>query len=369
MAKISVIVPVYNVSRWLRACLDSLLGQTLREIEIICVDDKSPDDSLEILREYEKKDPRIKVIAHETNMGVSAARNTGIKNSSAPLIMFCDGDDAYTSKMCEKMLNAVESSGADCAACLAEMIVADDFAGKGRAHCRRFNLSGLVENPGTENILETNVTAWSKIYRRELIEKYGLEFPFGLYYEDSPFWFAYASVCGKIFYIHEDLYLYNRHGGTITSNTAAGSLNRYSDLIRGAGWLYEFLNSRGLYEKKFDFYWAVFKTLLSWSLGGNNLSEQDMKNAYRVARHIIETAGGAQKTGLSGREIDLIHNERFFGFTRVKKLFGLPAVKITGSVRRIKYKFFGVLVWKIKYSEEKKSHYLLGFIKIRSAKL
>lgn len=89
----SVIVPVYNVAGEIKRCLDSLLGQTLREIEILCIDDKSTDNSLEILRDYEKKDSRIKIIALEKNCGVSVARNQGLAIASGEYIGFVDPDD------------------------------------------------------------------------------------------------------------------------------------------------------------------------------------------------------------------------------------------------------------------------------------
>ena len=96
--KVSVILPVYNVSEYLRQCMDSIVGQTLKDIEIICVDDGSTDDSLEILKEYEAKDKRVKVI-EQKNAGAGAARNNGLAIATGEYLSFLDSDDIL-SRIC-----------------------------------------------------------------------------------------------------------------------------------------------------------------------------------------------------------------------------------------------------------------------------
>ena len=91
--KVSVIIPAYNVAPYLPRCLDSLLNQTLHDIEIICIDDKSTDNSLEVLREYEQKDKRIKVISLKKNSGAPTARNAGIDAAPGEFMGFVDADD------------------------------------------------------------------------------------------------------------------------------------------------------------------------------------------------------------------------------------------------------------------------------------
>ena len=102
--KVSVIVPVYNTEKYLRRCLDSLVNQTLDDIEIIIIDDKSPDNSALIIDEYKKKyDNKIKVIHNKTNKGIGYNRNIGIKKSSGKYIMFIDSDDYLDRSACEKL--------------------------------------------------------------------------------------------------------------------------------------------------------------------------------------------------------------------------------------------------------------------------
>ena len=101
--KVSVVVPIYDVEDYLGTCLDSLINQTLREIEIICVNDGSHDGSLDIIKEYAKKDSRIKIV-DQKNGGLSAARNSGLKIVSSPFVMFCDPDDSLIWKCVKKCL-------------------------------------------------------------------------------------------------------------------------------------------------------------------------------------------------------------------------------------------------------------------------
>ena len=112
MPKISVIIPVYNAEQYLRKCLDSVVSQTFRDIEIICVDDGSTDGSGAILDEYAAKDNRI-VVIHQANAGVAAARNTGLKSAQGEYLAFLDSDDAYNPQLCELAYNRACQSGAD----------------------------------------------------------------------------------------------------------------------------------------------------------------------------------------------------------------------------------------------------------------
>jgi len=115
--KVSVIVPVYNCEAFLPQCIDSLRAQTLSELELIFVCDASPDGSLAILREAEKADSRIRVIAFETNRGVSAARNAGLDVTSGEYVIFCDSDDWIEPQMYERLYRMAQEKDADIAFC------------------------------------------------------------------------------------------------------------------------------------------------------------------------------------------------------------------------------------------------------------
>ena len=109
MPKISVIIPVYNVEKYLSRCLDSVCSQTFNDIEIICINDCSPDNSAEILQEYAEKDKRIRIINKEKNGGLSAARNSGFAVATGEYIYFLDSDDWIELDFLEKMYFAITS--------------------------------------------------------------------------------------------------------------------------------------------------------------------------------------------------------------------------------------------------------------------
>ena len=110
--KVSVIIPVYNVEKYLGPCLDSILGQTLNNIEVICVDDGSTDRSLDILREYEKRDARVKVLT-QPNTNAGAARNKGIQQARGEYLSFLDSDDHFDPTMLEKCAARMDQDGSD----------------------------------------------------------------------------------------------------------------------------------------------------------------------------------------------------------------------------------------------------------------
>ena len=116
MSKVSIIIPVYNAEAYLRQCLDSVVNQTLREIEIVCVDDGSTDGSAAILEEYAAKDVRITIIKQE-NAGVNVARKEGLKLATGEWITFCDADDWLEQDAIAEMVNVAKQEDADCVCC------------------------------------------------------------------------------------------------------------------------------------------------------------------------------------------------------------------------------------------------------------
>ena len=124
---ISIIIPVYNVSGYLVRALTSIVNQTLQNIEILCVDDCSTDNSLKILEDFSKKDTRIKIFKHDKNLGVSCTRNTALKHAKADYLMFLDPDDYVASKFCEKMYEAITKNDLDLVVCGVNVEIASDM--------------------------------------------------------------------------------------------------------------------------------------------------------------------------------------------------------------------------------------------------
>ena len=212
--ELSVIVPVYNVEQYLSDCLDSLTKQTLKDIQIICVDDGSTDGSLDILKKFAAKDKRITIV-NKKNGGLSSARNAGLAKCNTKFVMFCDSDDSYAPEMCETMLNAIKNSEADFAACGVDVIYLADEALKASddeyyriKYCGKYKLNKNI-------IHNTDVSTGDKIYRMDLINKYDIKFPEGLNNEDFYFHNAYAAISKTVFFVDEKLYRYTRREGSI----------------------------------------------------------------------------------------------------------------------------------------------------------
>ena len=167
---ISIIVPIYNVEAYLERCLDSLVGQTYSNIEIILVDDGSTDHCPEICDIWERKDPRIKVI-HKENGGLSDARNVGIKKVSGDYIIFVDSDDWLHRDMIKILADIRMETNADIVECKAKKVteyVKDDSINFKEINIRQFSSREALEALIDENILKQ--TVWNKLYKKDVID-------------------------------------------------------------------------------------------------------------------------------------------------------------------------------------------------------
>ncbi|MGL5568829.1 MAG: glycosyltransferase family 2 protein [Cetobacterium sp.] len=199
--KISIVVPVYNVEKYLKRCIDSILAQTFKEFELIIINDGASDNSSKILDEYSKIDERIKVI-HKKNEGCSAARNDGIKLSKAEYIGFVDGDDYIEPKMYEKLYNQIKKNeNVDMIEC-------------------GVKINNLLTKE-KEIILPKvySSAVWSKLFKLKIIKKYNIYFPMNTYMgEDLAFIEKYVFVSKDIFYVKEALYNYHLNEGSVSIN-------------------------------------------------------------------------------------------------------------------------------------------------------
>ncbi len=187
MKSVSVIIPVYNVEKYLPKCLDSVVGQTYKNLEIVCVNDGSPDNSAEILENYAKKDSRIKIITQK-NEGLSGARNTGINAATGDYTVFLDSDDWIDTDTVENAVSVAEKNSSDVVMWGYVREFADKSLEKkifdgdkifGENECREIHrrLAGLTgaELASPENT-DAIVTAWGKLYKTDIIKKNCLKF-------------------------------------------------------------------------------------------------------------------------------------------------------------------------------------------------
>lgn len=248
--KVSVIVPVYNVAAYLGQCLDSLLAQTLRDIEIICVDDGSTDGSCRIIEEYAKKDRRIRAV-HMENAGAGAARNKGMEWASGEYLHFCDPDDYVDDTILHKLYKAVAKNGADISLCRWTRF--DDATGRDEPP---FQFAG-----GVRKLLDAGKTVVQprevnealfimagygpvcKLFRRKFIEDKKLRFQEIRRTNDMCFVASALANANKIVFVDESLYHYRKgiKSATSTDSLAAS----FCTALEG---LKARLVSDGLYE-------------------------------------------------------------------------------------------------------------------------
>lgn len=246
---ISIIIPIFNSEKTLSRCLDSILLQTYRDIEIICVDDGSSDGSFEILQEYKKKDSRI-VCIKQTNGGVSSARNAGLSIANGLWVGFIDPDDYIDRRMFEELI-ALMKDDIDLSGCGTSL----EYEAWGELKKRdqsyfQVNLGIDVRiQPGL--LKEINGSVCNKLFRNEIIKKNDLKFPVGTWYEDAYFTWCYLTVSRKMSFTSEKLYHYVRYSDSIMGATFRKSA-RALDHFRISIFAYEFLRKTENYSKYLD---------------------------------------------------------------------------------------------------------------------
>lgn len=247
MVKVSIIVPVYNTEKYLRECLDSLVGQTLKDIEIIAVNDGSQDNSLRILEEYGAKDERIKIINQE-NAGPSAVRNRGIGLATGEFVGFVDSDDWVSLDFYEKLYLTAVSNGAD--------IAYGGIATRGAKKDRNYICPKKVEvfestRDKLIHLLKSgqHCYVWNKIYNREKLVASEITFLEGRTYEDM-FWSPkIIELLGKSVSV-PDVFYYYRCNMTSIVNTTMGDEKKMRDFKEAISFRDEFMKK---YEIKKEF--------------------------------------------------------------------------------------------------------------------
>ncbi len=220
MPKVSVIVPVYNVEKYLKRCINSILNQTLQDIEIIFVDDGSTDSSKIIIEEklnlYREK---IKYYYKE-NGGLSSARNYGIPYARGEYIAFLDSDDYIEPTMYEEMYNVAKKENSDMVEC--DFIW--EYPDKQKYDC------GQIYNDKKEALEKARVVAWNKLIKREILEKEKIEFPFGLRYEDVEFFYKLVPSLNKISFVKKFFIHYVQRDNSIVNTQNSKTMDIFKVL-------------------------------------------------------------------------------------------------------------------------------------------
>lgn len=226
--KVSVIVPVYNVEKFIDKCLNSLVKQSLKEIEIIVVNDGSPDNSQKIIDKYVKKYPdKIKSYIKE-NGGQGSARNYGLEKANGEYIGYVDSDDFVEKDMYKKLYNKAKENNYDIVVC-GNYNVSEDYQNK--------NIDTFINNYNTdlENIFFGKMAVWNKIYKRDILIKNKLEFKEKVWYEDLAFTLKAIMNSNTFAFIDEPLYDYLiREGSTMNNSNVQRNLeilDAFNDIL------------------------------------------------------------------------------------------------------------------------------------------
>lgn len=230
MQKVSIIVPIYKVETYLPQCIDSIINQTYKNIELILVDDASPDNCGKICDDYASRDARI-IVIHQENGGLSGARNAGVAIATGEYVMFVDGDDYLSENAVSIVVSAMESKQLDCLMFNVNLIDGD---------CKRLIgqqsfddvCDGLafLERMTNANVLW--VMVWLYCYRRSILTEYALQFKTGIVGEDEHFTPRAVLFCKRVTYIDKPLYNYVKRPDSITTTSDTKKIiKRYENVI------------------------------------------------------------------------------------------------------------------------------------------
>ncbi len=235
MPKVSVIVPVYNVENYICKCLDSLVKQTLKDIEIIIINDGSTDSSIDVINNYIEKYPQKIVYLEKENGGLSDARNYGIPYAKGEYIAFLDSDDYVEKDIYQKMYELAKKENSDMVEC--------DFYWE---YPNRLKEDiGLVYSNKHEMIENVRVVAWNKLIRKEIIDKNNIIFPKGYRYEDVEFTYKLIPYLNRVSFIKEPLVYYLQRTDSII-NSQNGRTRDIFDVLQH---VIDYYKYKGIYDE------------------------------------------------------------------------------------------------------------------------
>ena len=288
--KISVLVPVYNVAPYVGACLQSICSQTLKDLEIICVDDVSTDESASIVKEWAEKDSRIRFFSASANGGLSRTRNLALTHATGEFLMLVDSDDWLEPRALECMYEKARIFDADRIACGYRYHYEDEPERKD------FFLPEEAAGPDKDWIFCTPDTigrihhgANGMMIRRSVVEKCGRRFPEGLLCEDIYFHYTTYPFCGRACTVCEPLYVYRKRAGSITDEFASGHSLKSLDYLKVALLVLEAWKEDGLIEE----YRTAFLKMLVMSVRNvrKYAPHSEQKDVTRTVCRVLREEG------------------------------------------------------------------------------
>lgn len=281
---VSVIVPIYNTEKYLKRCIESVLAQTYENLELILVDDVSPDNSAQICREYEKKDVRVRFLPLEKNQGVSMARNAGMAISNGAYITFLDSDDWIQENMLYKLVNACERHHSDLAISGYQRVNSEDKI------LQKFPLQD-IEDASDETILrlccsgKMECFVGGKLYKRHIFEK--ISYPKDKLYEDMMVFPDILKLSKKKTLVEEELFNYRVHKSSFTKSQFR---IKHMDVVEAFMVIYKYAAEKKMYfvsrELKLFAYRRLITMIKKFEIGG-----EQQERVRQLMREVVQTCG------------------------------------------------------------------------------
>lgn len=343
--KVSIIVPIYNVERYLDRCMHSLLNQTMKDIEIIMVDDGSPDNSPKMCDEYAKKDKRVKVI-HKQNGGLGYARNSGLEIATGEYIAFVDSDDYVKLDMYEKLYDTAMTTRSDTVFCGFNMYfeegrVVNHQHTKGLltfkdTEVKNLMLDFIASSPEYKSDWKYEMSVWHGIYSTGIIQKHNLRFISEREFlsEDLPFQVRYLKESATVAYMPDCFYYYcmNNAGSLTHANYSPDKLARTQKLIAYLSDETKLIDGADLRIKRF---FICYLRALLYGISGSSLN-YSIKKKYALElcdENIWKKIEGYPYTslGLNSQAICFMQRHRLC-------LLSLVYAKLITEIKKIKTK-------------------------------
>jgi len=300
--KLSVILTIYNTAKYLPECLNSILQQSMTEFELLCINDASTDDSLEILKAYAQKDERIQLYSMSENKGVSHCRNFGFSKAVGEYILFLDSDDFFKLTMFQEMCNVAIQDNADIVIC--NSVKHDDAINESLYMKDSLRtdylpkLNGFHYSECSEYIFNfCKGWAWDKLYRRSFLEKHALQFPILSNTEDAVFVYQSLVLAERISVIDSILVVHRIRRSDSISNQHDNNIN---DFIIAVNMLKSFLQERFVFEQVAKSYGNLVANLGNWYL--NILKEKTNQEAMYHMLHNSIFPELIQKCGMTSKD-------------------------------------------------------------------
>lgn len=344
MPKVSVIIPTYNVEKYLSDCLNSILNQTFEDIEIICIDDGSTDSTLKILNEYSSKDNRIKILTQE-NAGPGVARTKGIAVAQGEYLSFIDSDDYISLDYYEKLYTKAQKTNADI---VKAGWVTKETNGKEIIGTRNIEIAKELEKYSSP--YSTFYNEWqSAIFKRSLVNQYGINFPSQRYHEDVAFLYKFLSIT-KTFAIEDSAFYTIRKNLDSTTNKKV-DISRYKCFLNARLdvllFINKYINDEAIYDVIYrsKVFGAVFYDLKR-AANDKNLSRKDFHELCNLGYKIIITDNSSFDKNnknfklLKSKQYDLLKlilsnlQEKFFSIkneikgSKKRKVINILGIKI-----------------------------------------